>query len=197
MRLRAGRRVVEITSPDKLMFPDAGLTKADLVGHYLRVAEVMLPHISRRPLNLWRYPNGIDHPGFLSQQVPDWFPRWIGRVTVAKRGGSVTHATCGEPASLAYIAGQACITPHAWLSRADRLERPDRLTFDLDPSDEDFDLVRAVAQELDSTRLTPRTFTVANLERRLDREGDPWAAIGSAARALGRPRRRLEQVAGG
>src|SRR5438128_635059 len=141
-------RRVEISKPDKVLFPDSGITKAELAGYYERVAPAMLPHVRDRPLNLWLYPNGIDGKGFLRQQIPDHYPEWIRRVKVRKKGGSVTHAVADNTETLVYLAGQDCITPHMWQSRADRLERPDRLVFDLDPSEEDFGAVRAVAREI-------------------------------------------------
>ena len=139
---------VEISKPDKVLFPDDGITKRDLAEYYERVAPVMLPHVKGRPLNLWQYPDGIDGKSFLRQQIPGHFPDWIARVEVPKKGGSVTHAVADRKETLVYLAGQACITPHVWLSRVDGLGRPDRLVFDLDPSKEDFTAVRTAALRL-------------------------------------------------
>jgi bifunctional non-homologous end joining protein LigD len=134
LTIRAGRRSVEISRPDKPLFP-CGVTKADLAQYYERTAEAMLSHIAGHPLNLERYPDGIAHQAIFQQKAGSYFPDWIGRVEVAKKGGTVEHVVADHPATLVYLAGQACITPHAWLSRADRLERPDRMIFDLDPSE--------------------------------------------------------------
>jgi bifunctional non-homologous end joining protein LigD len=139
---------VEIKRPDKVLFPDDGITKADLASYYERVAPAMLPHLKGRPLNLWLYPDGIAKRGILRQSIPNHFPDWIPRVEVPKRGGSVVHAMAGSADALVYLAGQACITPHVWLSRADRLDRPDRMVFDLDPSREDFAAVRRAARQV-------------------------------------------------
>jgi bifunctional non-homologous end joining protein LigD len=139
---------VEVSNPDKVLFPELGLTKADLASYYERVAEHMLPHVKDRPVSMQRFPDGIDGYGFFHKDVPDHFPRWIKRVRARKRGGTVTHALIQNTDALVFLADQACITPHVWLSRADRLERPDRLIFDLDPSGRNFAPVRELARRL-------------------------------------------------
>jgi bifunctional non-homologous end joining protein LigD len=138
---------VEITHPDKLLFPADGLTKADIAGYYDAVAEWMLPHVKNRPLSLMRYPNGIEEEGFFQKNTPAHYPDWIRRVEAEKRGGTVTHAlVCGAD-TLVYLVGQNTITPHVWLSRADRLRQPDRIVFDLDPAPgADFAAVRRAAR---------------------------------------------------
>jgi bifunctional non-homologous end joining protein LigD len=139
---------VEVSHPDKVLFPSIGATKGDLVGYYERVAEQMVPHVRDRPISMQRFPDGIDEPGFFHKDIPDYYPAWIRRVKVRKRGGELTHALISNADTLIYIANQNCITPHVWLSRADRIDRPDRLVFDLDPSHEDFTAVRAAARHL-------------------------------------------------
>lgn len=131
--VRAGGRTVEVTHPDKVLFPDDGITKAELVEYYRVIASWMLPYLKERPVNLERFPAGIGRPGFFQQGMSDYFPDWIESVTVAKAGGAVKHAVLGSAAALVYVANQGCITPHAWLSRRDKLDHPDQLIFDLDP----------------------------------------------------------------
>lgn len=133
-RMRAGRRTVDIGHPDKVLFPGDGITKADLAAYYRTVAGVMLPHLRGRPLMLERHPDGTRGPAFMQKDVPDHFPDWIHRARLPKQGGTVTYAVCDDTATLLYLAGQACVTPHRFLSRADRPDHPDRLVFDLDPS---------------------------------------------------------------
>jgi bifunctional non-homologous end joining protein LigD len=141
---------VTIAHPDKPLFPD-GLTKADLASYYERVAEVMLPHVRGRPVHMQRFPDGIDGPELQQKQVPDYFPDFVHRVEVPrKRGGTVTHATIESADTLVYLAGQACITPHVWLSRADRLDSPDQLIFDLDPPGGELGPARDAARRLRS-----------------------------------------------
>jgi len=123
---------IEISKPDKALFP-TGETKLDLARYYESVAGVMLPHVRGRPLNLQRFPDGIEAHGIFQHRIPDYFPDWIDRVTVQTSKGPATHVIANDAKTLVYLAQQACITPHAWPSRADRLERPDRLIVDLEP----------------------------------------------------------------
>jgi bifunctional non-homologous end joining protein LigD len=146
-RLKVGRRTVELTHPDKVLFPRAKVTKRDLARHYERVAPVMLPYVSGRPLALQAFPSGIEGYGYFMKAVPDYFPDWLKRATVPKRGGTVTHALAEDAATLVYLAGQNVVTLHAWLSRADQPRRPDRLILDFDPSGAGFADVRAAARE--------------------------------------------------
>jgi bifunctional non-homologous end joining protein LigD len=123
----------KISSPDKLLFPADGITKADLASYYERVSEWMLPHVRDRPLSLQHFPDGIERPGFFHKNVPKHYPDWVHRVEVAKEGGIVVHAVATDSDTLPYLAGQNAITPHIWLSRADRVRQPDRMVVDLDP----------------------------------------------------------------
>jgi bifunctional non-homologous end joining protein LigD len=148
-KIKVGRRAIEISHADKVLFPEDGITKRDLIGYYGKIAEVMLPYMRGRPVTMHRFPEGIDKEGFYQQEVSDYFPDWIGRVIVAKKeGGSTTHVVCQDKVTLIYMASQACITPHVWLSRQDKLDYPDLLIFDLDPPDDDFSLVRKAANWL-------------------------------------------------
>jgi bifunctional non-homologous end joining protein LigD len=142
--IRAGRRTVEVSRPQKPLFP-CGITKSDLAHYYEQVAEPMLRHIAGRPLNLERYPDGIEGHRIIQQHSSSHFPDWITRVSVGKQKGTVEHVVATEPATLVYLAGQAAITLHAWLSRRDRLYRPDRFIIDLDPSVDDPGAVRRAA----------------------------------------------------
>lgn len=145
--IKVGRRTVEISNPDKKLWPEDGLTKLDLATYYAEVAGTMLPHVKDRPMNLHVFPAGTDKRGFFLQDIPDHFPDWIGRVTVDKKGGTVTHPVAKEGATLPYLAGQNVITPHIWGSRVDKLDRPDHLVIDLDPPDGgSFTDVREIAQ---------------------------------------------------
>ena len=295
--VRAGRRRVEISRPGKALFP-CGITKADLASYYERVAPAMLPHVRGRPINLERYPDGIDGERIMQQRAGRYFPDWIRRATVQKKGGSVEHVVAADAATLVYLAGQACITPHPWLSRVDRLHQPDRLIFDLDPSNgrpadvlraartmfnlvrelglqpwvmttgsrgyhvtvplrrgADFDATRAFAREvaalaaqreprlftteqrkakregrilidvmrnayahsavapyavrarpgapvatplhpdeLADSDTRPNRFTIETVPGRLERDGDPWARIGSSGQRMGVARRRLQEA---
>jgi bifunctional non-homologous end joining protein LigD len=147
--IQVGRRRVPISSPGKVLFPRAGLTKLDLARHYERVAEVMLPYVRDRPLAVQAFPKGIEEHGFFMKAVPDYFPAWVERVTVSKKGGTVTHPLANDAATLVYLAGQNVVTLHTWLSRADEPRGPDRLIVDFDPSKTSggFADVRAAARD--------------------------------------------------
>jgi bifunctional non-homologous end joining protein LigD len=135
--LKVGRRTVRISNPDKVLFPDDGITKADLANYYAAVAPAMVEHTRDRPLNLWRWNRGIDNEVVIQQAIPKGAPDWVKRVTVSRRrGGEVTHAVGGEAATLVWLANQNCITPHVWTARADKPDQPDRIVFDFDPPDD-------------------------------------------------------------
>jgi bifunctional non-homologous end joining protein LigD len=298
VEIETPERTVTISKPEKPLF-GSGVTKLDLARYYAAVAAAMLPHVAQRPLNLQRFPDGVDRPGIFQQQAPEHFPDWIERVRTPKQDGTVDHVVAADAATLVYLANQAVVTPHMWLSRADRLERPDRMVVDLDPAGgtsddvrraalsfgallrdelelepfalatgsrgfhvvvalqrrQDFDDVRAFARDVgrlavarDPDRLTleqrkakrggrifvdvlrngyghtvvapyavrareaasvatplrweelhspgtrPDRWSIRTLLRRLEREGDPWAAIDDHPHALGAARRRLDAL---
>jgi bifunctional non-homologous end joining protein LigD len=289
----------KISSPDKRLFPDDGITKLDLADYYERVAEWIVPHVRDRPLSLQIFPAGIEAQGFFQKNVPKHYPDWIRRVEVRKEGGKVIHPVVTDAETLPYLVGQNTVTPHVWLSRCDRVHLPDRMVVDLDPPPgDDFPAVRRAARqagellreiglepfaqvtgskgihvwtplrrradfeevkefsnvfaavlaarhpeelttefrkakragrilvdvlrnryaqtavppygvrprpgapvatpiewdELSDSKLRPDRWTVKNVLRRLEANGDPWAEIGSCARGIGEPRKRLERL---
>jgi bifunctional non-homologous end joining protein LigD len=95
----------------------------------------MVPYLRDRPLAMARHPDGIDAERIFQKNVPDYFPDWVKRVKVPKQNGEVLHAVCENAATLVYLANQACVEPHIFLSRIDRLDEPDQMVFDLDPPD--------------------------------------------------------------
>jgi len=156
--IEADGREVAISHPDKVLFSDSssgsrtdsggGITKYDLAEYYSKVSDVALRHFRGRPLTMHRYPDGIDGGDFFQKNIADYFPDWIDRATLPKEDGEVTHVVADNAATLVYLANQACITPHLGLSRIDHPHHPDRMIFDLDPSDDDFDKVRETARRL-------------------------------------------------
>jgi len=126
-----------ITHPEKILFPDVGITKGELASYYERVAPVMLPHLRRRPITMERYHRGIASPGFFQKDVSKGFPEWLERVEVPKHGGTVHHPIANDTRSLLWLANQNSITIHVWPSRTPNLYNPDICIFDLDPSKED------------------------------------------------------------
>jgi bifunctional non-homologous end joining protein LigD len=134
-----------ITHPEKVLFPDDGITKGDLAAYYETIAPVILPHLRGRPLTMERYPAGIGKKGFWQKDVSKGFPEWLVRVEVPKKDGSVHHPVITDERSLLWVANQNTITHHVWTSRVPDLFHPDICVFDLDPSTNDAAAVRAAA----------------------------------------------------
>jgi bifunctional non-homologous end joining protein LigD len=140
-----------ITHPEKVLFPDDGITKGELASYYETIAPVMLPHIRARPITMERYPAGISRKGFIQKDVSKGFPAWLQRVEVPKKDGTVHHPIVTDTRSLLWIVNQNTITPHVWISRAPDLYHPDICVFDLDPAeDEKPGVLRAAALALRS-----------------------------------------------
>src|SRR5688500_2633025 len=137
-----------ITHPEKVLFPDDGITKGELAAYYEAVAPVMLPHLRGRPVTLERYPSGIGRKGFWQKDVSRGFPEWLERVEVPKKDGVVNHPLAADARSLLWMANQNTITLHVWPSRVPALLRPDVCLFDLDPSSDDPATARAATLEV-------------------------------------------------
>ena len=134
-----------ISHPEKVLFPDDGITKGELAAYYDAIAPLMIPHIRGRPITMERYPSGIGSAGFMQKDVSRGFPAWLTRVEVPKKDGTVHHPVVEDARSLLWLANQNCITPHVWTSRAPTLYEPDLCVFDLDPSQNDQRSVRHAA----------------------------------------------------
>jgi bifunctional non-homologous end joining protein LigD len=138
-----------ITHPEKVLFPEDGITKGELAAYYESIAPLMLPHIRARPVTMERYPAGIGNKGFWQKDVSKGFPEWLERVEVPKKDGTVHHPLVTDAASLLWMTNQNTITPHVWVSRAPRLYYPDVCVFDLDPpEDHDPEVLRAATLAL-------------------------------------------------
>ncbi len=138
-----------ITHPEKVLFPDDGITKGELAAYYEAIASIMLPHIWRRPITMERYPAGIHKKGFWQKDVSKGFPEWLERIEVPKKDGTVHHPLVTDKRSLLWVTNQNTITQHVWTSRAPTLYYPDVCVFDLDPSSEDEpEVLRAAALAL-------------------------------------------------
>jgi DNA ligase D len=145
--VRVGRHEVAISNPDKVFFPEPGLTKSDLVAYYVDVAECALPHLRRRPFHMKRFPNGVDGEFFHQKRVPAKHPDYVDEVPVSfPSGHSTVFAIVENAAALAWVANLGCIELHTWHSRVPELEKPDYLLIDLDPtSDGQWPQVREIA----------------------------------------------------
>jgi bifunctional non-homologous end joining protein LigD len=133
---------VAITHPEKVMFPESGITKGELASYYQRVGPIMLPHLAGRPVTLERFHRGIAEKGFFQKNVVTG-PAWLERVAVPKAGGVVNYPVVRDVRGIMWLANQNCITPHVWTSRVPDLFHPDLCVFDLDPLDEDANALRA------------------------------------------------------
>jgi bifunctional non-homologous end joining protein LigD len=133
--MRVGRHDVPVTNPDKLFFPEPGLTKGDLVEYYIGVAELALPHLRRRPFHMKRFPNGVEADFFHQKRVPANHPDYVDEIFVKFPSGHTTvFAIVDNAAALVWVANLGCIELHTWHSRVPEIEHPDYLLIDLDPT---------------------------------------------------------------
>lgn len=134
-----------ITHPEKVLFPADGITKGELASYYELVAPHLVPQISGRPITMERFPSGIGGKGFMQKNLSSGFPEWLKRVEVPKKGGVVNYPLVKTAQDLLWLANQNCITLHAWTSRVPDLMFPDICVFDLDPSEDQPDVLRVAA----------------------------------------------------
>ena len=133
---RGDAPVPKFTNLDKVLWPDDGYTKGDLIKYYLSVASWLLPYLKERPLTLQRFPNGINGESFFEKQAPRGAPDWVETVAVPSDSGKrskIDFVVCNDERTLAWLANLAAITLHAWISRVGSLGSPDYSLFDLDP----------------------------------------------------------------
>lgn len=153
---------VTISRPEKEMYPatehSAAVTKADVARHYADLAAAMLAHLRGRPISMQRFPDGIEGASFYEKKVPRHFPDFVATTEVDTADGPQRQVTITDERTLVYLADQACLTPHTWLSTAEHLDHPDQLIIDLDPSVDEVSAVRratmATGELLDELGLT-------------------------------------------
>lgn len=127
-------RELRLTNLDKIFWPE-GLTKAHLVKYYTDIAPVIMPHLRNRPLVMKRYPDGIGGESFYQKECPEYAPDWIETYPVRHSEKTVNYIVCNDTATLVWLANQACMEIHAWLSVLDNVECPDIMVMDLDPAE--------------------------------------------------------------
>jgi len=161
--------VIEITHPDKVLFPKDGVTKFDLAAYYEKAAEKILPYLKGHPISMKRYVDGIGKGGFYQKEIPDYFPEWVGRVSIPlkEEGGKQQEVVVENSATLVYLAEQDCITPHSWLSKKNSLDYPEKLVFDLDPGNRGkfenvCDAARRLKKILEGRGLVPFVMTTGS-----------------------------------
>ena len=132
-------RTLKLTNQEKVLFPNDGYTKGDLVAYYRAVAPVILPYLRDNPLTMERFPDGIAVPrGIWEKQMPRYTPEWVGRVTIPPSTGeprNVTYVVVDDEPALMWVANLAAVTLHIWYSRVTSLDVPDVILFDLDPGE--------------------------------------------------------------
>ncbi|MDB5034942.1 MAG: ykoU [Chlorobi bacterium] len=174
---------IEFSHEEKVMFPDTGYTKGDVLAFYDAIADHLLPHLRNRPVTLERLPDGLsgpDAPHFWQKNTPDYYPGWIPRVELeSERGEPVNYVLVNDRQTLLYLVNQGTITFHPWLSRIDNLDRPDYVLFDLDPGHSTFAAAMTVAKAL-HTMLDREE--VANVVKTSGKSGlhvlAPWTGAG-------------------
>jgi bifunctional non-homologous end joining protein LigD len=139
------------THPDKVMYPESGITKADILLFYGRISEYLLPHLRDRPITLERFPDGIGGakaPHFWQKNTPAYFPSWVPRINLPSEGKPVHYVLVNDVQTLLYLVNLGALTFHVWLSRIQDLDRPDYVLFDLDPGQASFADAVTVAKKL-------------------------------------------------
>jgi bifunctional non-homologous end joining protein LigD len=140
---------VKFSHLDKLMFPEANVTKGDILKFYADIAKFLLPHLKNRPATLERLPDGLNGPRFFQKNAPDYYPDWIPRINLpTEEGKPVNYVIVNDLNSLLYLVNQGTITFHTHLSRVKSLEQPDYVLFDLDPGDREFTDVVTIAKAI-------------------------------------------------
>ena len=141
-------RKLKLSNLDKILYPELGIVKAELIEYYLKIAPFILPHLYNRPLTLIRYPDGIQGKRFYSKNRPNWTPEWIDSVKLEKEDDN-TYVLANDTPSLIWIANLAALEIHPMQITADKVDCPDHFIFDLDPPETaDFDVVKRLALRL-------------------------------------------------
>ena len=128
---------MSITNLDKVLYPETGFTKGEVIDYYVRIAPALLPHLHDRALTRVRYPNGVEGKSFFEKRVPSHHPDWVRteHVWAGNRAGDIEFCICDDLPTLVWLAQLAAIEMHPSLAKVDDVERPTVLAFDLDPGE--------------------------------------------------------------
>src|ERR1700712_3359935 len=143
---QVGKRQIELTNLDKVLFPEDAILKAEVIEYYLSIAPTLLNHIKGRALTLIRFPHGIAGESFYQKSRPQWAPDWIEFITLGKEEKK-DYIIATEPASLAWLANLAALELHQLHSRKPQFDFPDYMVFDIDPP-EGYDFTKVVTLAL-------------------------------------------------
>ena len=132
---RTAEKELQISNPDKVLYPAGKFTKADVARYYERIARFLLPHFRNRPVTLKRYPNGVFGEAFYEKDAPGFTPRWVKTFPVPRREGGpdINYILINDVRTLTWAANMAALELHPFLHRVPRIERPTNIVFDLDP----------------------------------------------------------------
>ena len=142
-----GKRKLELSNLDKVLFPEDNIVKAEVIEYYLKIAPTLLNHVKGRALTLIRFPDGITGESFYQKNRPEWAPDWLEFVNLGKEEKK-DYIVATEPASLVWLANLAALELHQLHSRKPNFENPDYMVFDLDPP-EGYDFKKVVSLALD------------------------------------------------
>jgi bifunctional non-homologous end joining protein LigD len=128
-------REIKLSNLEKVLYPKAGFTKGQVIDYYIRIAPVLLPHLSRRALTLKRYPNGVEGMHFYEKNCPSYRPEWMKTIKVWSEGNNkfMDYCSVADLPSLVWLANLADLELHTSLSRSEKLDQPTVIAFDLDP----------------------------------------------------------------
>ena len=133
-QLHVDGKTLNVTNLNKVLYPDAGFTKGDLINYYIRISPFLLPHLKDRPITLKRYPDGVEGLYFYEKKCPSHRPKWVQTTKVAKsEGGAINYCMINDLPTLVWAANLADLELHTFLHKATAIERPTTLAFDLDP----------------------------------------------------------------
>ena len=134
-KVMVNEKPLELTNLNKIFFPEKGFRKGDLIKYYVEVSPWLLPHLKNRPIVMKRYPDGIGGKWFYQKRCPEHAPEWLETVFVEGSEENINYCLCSDEAALAWFINQGCIELHPWLSSLDKLDVPDFMVLDLDPSE--------------------------------------------------------------
>ena len=135
--VEVGKRKLELSNLEKVLYPEKGIVKAEIVEYYFRIAPTILSHLKGRPLTLVRFPDGIHGETFYQKNRPDWAPEWVEFIQLGKETLK-EYIVATEPAVLIWLANLACLEMHQLHSKKNHLDKPDYIVYDLDPPEEGF-----------------------------------------------------------
>lgn len=136
---------IKISNPDKILFPESKIKKIQFVEYFRDIAQYALPFYKDRPISLERFPDGINGEVFFQKEIPEYYPDFFERVDIEDDGKVKPYGMINNAPSLVYLANMVCII-HLWTSKKQHLRKPDKIIWDLDPSNDSFKLVKTAAK---------------------------------------------------